>query len=1404
MVRPRSGSDRLDYEDGLRRFRDEARALMRFCDHPTIVTCREFFQENGTAYLVMEYEEGLSLAAVLATRESAGRPFEEADLLSVMVPLIEGLRDIHEAGLLHRDIKPSNILIRSRDERPVLIDFGTAKQLVAKQSKSMAPFTEGYAALEQVADAGELGPWTDLYGVGAVMWRMVAGGQRPWEPPHPVRVERRSHAAVANADDPMPSARLLGKNRFSQELLDAIDACLHLRENQRVQSCRDLLHLLRAARSGPIKILPNQASAKSPTVDVQRPPSQRTHPKLWGVLTSKQIPLVFRLALGWPLARIFRLPVPLRIICDLNSNDAKLAKQVFNAIRNDPSGQFFLAEMYSSGNGIKANNSQAEKWYRKSAMQGYLQAQYELASRTYFHRLGNDMDLTSAIMWWHISATNGNIWSQHALGTLYQSEGVRRDYSQSAKWYSKAAEQGHPISQHELAGHYSFGHGVVFDERRALIWHRKAADLGHPMSQHWLGDAYYYGHHVPQNRTESAKWYLKAAEQGENLSQLMIGQQYFHGLGVDKNTKLAAYWLEKAADSIRVDEEFYREELPDDMGECYFILGELYETGRGVRRDSITSYKWYHLSADVPQEDPDTDEEFLNVEEQLDSEDLEDFILDEELEFDEDYEDREDQYYTHAKAVTRRNRVANTLTDVQLSQARKMIADHRKKPTYLDHWRQEIDMVNERDEKPDEKFPIRPDTRVVPSSVRSLQSFEVDSTMYDRPTRTRIQILIRISRAPKILRVLLCRPIDKMIGLDTSARLIRDLDSRIDGFTKEALAATLGDASSQFEVGLKYAAGEAVMLNPWEAANWIRRAATQGHAGAQFFLGFLYYFGYGVVKDSDQATKWYLKAVEQGWPASRYVLGDLSYVGRRDMREAGLEAGKWYHCIATRGHLPPQDPEFLPMEIGLVFPEATRWYRRVAVQRDPWAQFGFATQCAGSKEAAPDYLVAAKWYRMAAEQGHAEAQYQLGRLHDLGMGIKQNRTAAAKWYREAAEQGDELAQCRLGTMYCFGDGVEQDHTESVRWYRKAAEQGDESAKACLIALEGGSAEQCELAATYASVRMGFDEEQALRLRWYELAAGGGDVKSQVTLGLWYRVGHYVKRNDAMAAKWYQRAAEQGHPDAQCHIGMMYAAGVGVSQDDVVAVKWYKMSAEEGNAKAQASLGRSYQSGRGVQQDEVEAILWYRAAAEQGNIRGQYELGMMLFGEDGVEQDLEEAASWFRKAAVQGEDEAQYMLGMMYYSGRGVERNLRESVYWLRKSAEQGNSIPQYILGALHQNGEGVETDYIEAARWYMCSASNDVCEAQFALGEMYELGNGVRKDTVLAFIWYYLSASGEVVDCPSWCDTVQSISSPGFSLLNAASRRDRVANVMSIREHERAVELIESRGKTIESDRVHT
>lgn len=309
-VEPRSNSCRELYEDGLRRFLDEARQLVRFQRHPCVVSCQDLFRSNGTAYLVMERVDGLPLSDLLRLREKTGQPFTEEELLRVILPLLEGLAAVHAEGVLHRDIKPANILIRRSNEQPVLIDFGAAKQVVAHQSRSLAPYTEGYAAIEQVG-AGELGPWTDIYGLGAVMWRIVAGSNPPWEhsdwkdrnwsPPNPLKVETRVQARAFHSPDPLPSARDVGEGRFSSHVLDAIDRCLRLAEEDRVRHCEELIRLLRRERRTTAAGTPVPQHAR----DFQGEPSRVVRPPSGLPSLAKPVAAVVAVMLAASVAAVF-------------------------------------------------------------------------------------------------------------------------------------------------------------------------------------------------------------------------------------------------------------------------------------------------------------------------------------------------------------------------------------------------------------------------------------------------------------------------------------------------------------------------------------------------------------------------------------------------------------------------------------------------------------------------------------------------------------------------------------------------------------------------------------------------------------------------------------------------------------------------------------------------------------------------------------------------------------------------------------------------------------------------------------------------------------------------------------------------------------------------------------------
>jgi serine/threonine protein kinase len=191
---------RDDYQYGLERFLDEGRTLAKL-DHPGIVDVFDYFLENGTAYLVMKYLEGETLAHSL--KNNSRLPFDTA--LRVLTPVMDALRAVHDTGLLHRDVSPDNIYL-CHSGQVKLIDFGAARNATAQQSQNMSVILkQGYAPVEQYQSRGRQGPWTDVYGVAATFYHTVTGQKPPDAPERwdndPIQKPSRFGVAITAAGE---------------------------------------------------------------------------------------------------------------------------------------------------------------------------------------------------------------------------------------------------------------------------------------------------------------------------------------------------------------------------------------------------------------------------------------------------------------------------------------------------------------------------------------------------------------------------------------------------------------------------------------------------------------------------------------------------------------------------------------------------------------------------------------------------------------------------------------------------------------------------------------------------------------------------------------------------------------------------------------------------------------------------------------------------------------------------------------------------------------------------------------------------------------------------------------------------------------------------------------------------
>lgn len=227
-VRPRAPNTEELFQWGLDTFINEARTLARF-HNPHIVQVYRFIEANGTAYIVMEYIPGRELKAVV---RELGRLTQD-EVMAILLPIMDGLAEVHDAGILHRDIKPGNILIRDNG-KPVLIDFGAARQAIGSKSRSITSIvTPGYAPIEQYSTKGSVGAWSDIYSLAAVAHYCLT-------------LARPEDATDRMMDDHYLPLTEGAQNQATPEFLAAIDRALAILPADRPQSLDEWVRMLKA------------------------------------------------------------------------------------------------------------------------------------------------------------------------------------------------------------------------------------------------------------------------------------------------------------------------------------------------------------------------------------------------------------------------------------------------------------------------------------------------------------------------------------------------------------------------------------------------------------------------------------------------------------------------------------------------------------------------------------------------------------------------------------------------------------------------------------------------------------------------------------------------------------------------------------------------------------------------------------------------------------------------------------------------------------------------------------------------------------------------------------------------------------------------------------------------------
>jgi len=633
-----------DYEWGLERFLDEARILSRFKAEPNIVRVESFLPANGTAYMVMQYEEGEALDVYLKQRGV----LSEDQLRAILFPILDGLRVIHSEGILHRDIKPANIYLRNNGT-PILLDFGAARQALGGHSHSVTGIlTAGFAPFEQYSTRSKLSAAADIYSLGATLYKCITNST-------PVEATERVAALHNDERDPLISAEHLVSKTYSPQIYKGLAWMMESLARDRPQSVEEVVESLfePANESYNSSVEHNEKSTEisrkaRPVTRVENvenkplarlrsaDPMQKT-----GSSKSKFVGLPLFVIIGL-LASLF---VYLTYFSGSSQTDYITAKEYYYkrqykksiplfkkmAKENHALSEYYLSEIIRTKRHLKVDHRTSSDWFKRALSHGFISQLKSKASNDipeyqsllglmYYRGTGVIKDRVQAVVWFRKSANNGHKPAMSNLGYMYsRGIGLKRDYYAAVSWYRQSANAGNPSAQSSLGRMCRYGLGTSRDYSEAVRWFRKSALQGYGNGQYQLGLMYQFGLGVNKDYDQAIKWYRRSTEQNNGNGQAHLGNMYRLGLGVNKDYTIAVKWYRKSASQgNRIGLYFlglmYRggQGVPKDIGKAvkltrqsaikgYFraqvAIGLMYYHGFGVNKDLRKAVAWVRVSA---------------------------------------------------------------------------------------------------------------------------------------------------------------------------------------------------------------------------------------------------------------------------------------------------------------------------------------------------------------------------------------------------------------------------------------------------------------------------------------------------------------------------------------------------------------------------------------------------------------------------------------------------------------------------------------------------------------------------------------------------------------------------------------------------------------------------------------
>ena len=462
------------YQLGLQTFTREAHVLATLQNIAVVVKFFDCFEENGTAYIIMEYVRGQTLKDYCQTH---ALPVKK--LLKLLRPTIDGLVLVHHSGVLHRDISPNNLMVQE-DGTVKLIDFGAATSLEAAENGFA--LNRSFAAPEQYRPDGRVGPWTDVYGMAATLYTILS--QQPLLPA-PERLK-----ADTIKEDWKP------RKQVPRRVRRTVFHSLALNPGRRPQTMEEF------------------------RAELYRLPYPLQTRKQKALYTAKVLAVVCLLeagALGVWYCRTYKVPrqVQLALSAAVFGNEEAGYKLAYNYFRG-----------YGGDEKFREDLDKAAYWYEWCIRHGSLDAAVAYANLLEDGN-GFPQDIPKAIEYLRIGEAAGDPTALNNMAIHYlKGDYVEQNVPLAIDYFTRAAQAGNPMAMTNLGVAYWDGVGCEKDPQKAFSCFQMAAQQDEPLGTLCLGECYYEGIGVEKNTIKYLEYAYRAATLGSDEALFRLGEFY--------------------------------------------------------------------------------------------------------------------------------------------------------------------------------------------------------------------------------------------------------------------------------------------------------------------------------------------------------------------------------------------------------------------------------------------------------------------------------------------------------------------------------------------------------------------------------------------------------------------------------------------------------------------------------------------------------------------------------------------------------------------------------------------------------------------------------------------------------------------------------------------------------------